>query len=332
METASKIFVKIIESQSFQRSRRPRVFGMVALRRLVKHNSDPSFFDFETSVPGQWCLDSLKSSVRELRIAAGRTFGTYFSGRLNKWYDKNVIRRKQKNALEYLKTLSDRDLPHFHEACILAWGQVGRVISDDELGLVLLGLIEFLGNSNTIVSAWAYNELLNVADARGLPPKRLFQPFWSSLAFSVVKDLVSKPQTASKIAELLQLAGGVPELLRLLQSYALPWLVLKKKRDVIQKIAEARIGDDKDCSVPCMDYRHIYSILALLLVQDVPDVTSFAMELLRHVSPRFEKTELVELLRTDPTIMALELFKLAADGDEERSVRVSFRQCFSVYY
>ncbi|KAK1750228.1 protein kinase rad3 [Echria macrotheca] len=323
MESASKIFVKIIESQSFQRSRRSRVFGMVTLRRLVKHNSDPSFFDFETSVPGQWCLDSLKSSVRELRIAAGRTFGTYFSGRLNKWYDKSVIRRKQKNALEYLKTLSDRDLPHLHEACILAWGQVGRVISDDELGLVLLGLIEFLGNSNTIVSAWAYNELLNVADARGLPPKRLFQPFWSSLAFSVVKDLVSKPQTASKVAELLQLTNGVPELLRVLQGYALPWLVLKKKRDVIQKIADARVGDDdKDCAAPCIDYRHIYSILALLLVQDVPDITSFAMELLRHVSKRFEKTELVELLRTDPTIMALELFKLAADGDEERSVRV----------
>jgi len=322
-DRATAIFVAIVRLPMFQELRRPRVFAMVALRRLVKHSPSPAFFDFETSFPGQWCLDCLKSSIRELRIAAGRTFGIYFANRANDSLDKSVVKRKRRNALEFLKTLSEKDVSYLHEACILAWGQAGRAIDGDELGLVLLGLVEYLGHRHTLVSAWAFSEMLNIADARGVTPRRLFQPFWPSLAFSVVKDLVSKPQTASKIAELLQLQGGVQELLRLLQQQALPWLVLNRKRDVIQKIAEAR-GETESCE-PCLDTINLSSILALLLVQDVPNVAEFSMSLLRAASSQFDNSELVDLLRTDPLLMTLELFKLAADGDEARKARVSLK-------
>jgi len=321
-DQAISCFIAIIRLPGFQEFKRSRVFAMVALRRLAKHSPSLGFLDFETSFPGQWCLDCLRSSIRELRVAAGRTFGIYFVDRPNNGLDKNLVRRKRKNALEFLKTLSDKDVMHLHEACILAWGQVGRVIDEDDLGLVLLGLVEYLGHRNTIVSAWAFSEILNVADTRGVSPRRLFQPYWPCLAFSVVKDLVSKPQTASKVTELLQLQGGVPELLRLLQRQALPWLVLKKKRDVIQKIAEAR--GETESFQPCLDTMNLSSILALLLAQDVPDIGDFSMSLLRHISPQFSRSELVELLRTDPLLVALELFKVAADGDDARRARVSW--------
>ncbi len=45
--------------------------GNIAWRRLVLHSVDAEFLDLETSTAGQWCLQSLKSSVRELRVAAG---------------------------------------------------------------------------------------------------------------------------------------------------------------------------------------------------------------------------------------------------------------------
>ncbi|KAK0655783.1 hypothetical protein B0T16DRAFT_487236 [Cercophora newfieldiana] len=317
-DRATSIFIAIIRSPGFQKLKRPRVFAMVALRRLAKHSPSIGFLDFETSFPGQWCLDCLRSSIRELRVAAGRTFGIYFLDRPNNGLDKNLVRGKRKNALEFLKTLSEKDTMHLHEACILAWGQVGRVIDDDDLGLVLLGLVEYLGHRNTIVSAWAFSEIMNVAEARGVTPKRLFQPYWSSLAFSVLKDLVSKPQTASKLAELLQIPGGVPELLLLLQRPALPWLVLKKKRDVIQKIAEAR---GEAIFGPCLDTVNLSCILALIFVQDVEKPEDFAMTLLRNIGPEFGNFELVELLRSDPLLIALELFKVAADGDETRRAR-----------
>jgi serine/threonine-protein kinase ATR len=68
---AQKIFAKLIRLPCFVGSKRPRVIAMMALRRLVFHTNDAEFFDLETSGPGQWCIQSLQSSLRELRIAGG---------------------------------------------------------------------------------------------------------------------------------------------------------------------------------------------------------------------------------------------------------------------
>lgn len=45
--------------------------AMFALRRFTVHFDDPVFFDLEKSPLGQWCLQSLRSSIRELRVASG---------------------------------------------------------------------------------------------------------------------------------------------------------------------------------------------------------------------------------------------------------------------
>ena len=69
--TATTFFAELVRLPSFTETKRPRIIAMVALRRLVLHSMDPDFLDLETSPAGQWCLQSLRSSVRELRIAAG---------------------------------------------------------------------------------------------------------------------------------------------------------------------------------------------------------------------------------------------------------------------
>jgi serine/threonine-protein kinase ATR len=313
------LFGKIIKLPSFLESKRPRVFAMVALRRIAKHSTETEYWDLEKSGPGQWCLQSLHSSVRELRIAAGRALSVFIAEPAVPGFKRDVLKRNRTNVLGILKSLSDKETARLHETCIMAWGQVGRVVSADELNLVVIKLVEYLGHRNMIVPAFAFNELLSLADSRGETPGRLLQPFWASLAFSVVKDLVSKPQTAGRVAELLQMS--VPGLLRMLQRHALPWLVLTKKREVIQKIAEAR--GETEAWQPCLDPTNLPSILALLLVQDVPDIVAHTMSLLGHVSPHLEGFELVELLRTDPLMIALELFKAAAESNEARKARVS---------
>lgn len=68
------VFSTLVKSASFLDSRRPRVMAMYALRRFTTHFDDPNFVDLEKSSLGQWCLQSLRSSVRELRIAAGYVF------------------------------------------------------------------------------------------------------------------------------------------------------------------------------------------------------------------------------------------------------------------
>lgn len=65
------VLTKLVSSQVFQASRRPRVLGMIAVQRFTVHFTDPNFMDLGTSPLGQWSLTSLQSSVRELRILAG---------------------------------------------------------------------------------------------------------------------------------------------------------------------------------------------------------------------------------------------------------------------
>ncbi|KAK4155321.1 hypothetical protein C8A00DRAFT_42044 [Chaetomidium leptoderma] len=312
------MFSRVIKLPSFLESRRPRVFAMISLRRLVRHSTNGELWDLEKSVPGQWCLQSLQSSIRELRIAAGRALAVFISEPPTPGFDWEVLKRNRANALSILKSVSDKGAANLHETCIMAWAQVGRVVSADELNLAVIKLVESLGHRNMMVSGFAFNEILNLAEFRGETPAQLFQPFWTNLAFSVVKDLVSKPQTAQMVADLMQM--GVPDLLLMLQQHCLPWLVLTKKREVIQKITGAR-GETEPLRA-CVDAANLPSILALLLVQDAPDIATHAMSLLGHVSSQGHRFELVELLRTDPLTIALELFKAGADANAARRARV----------
>ncbi|KAK4682269.1 serine/threonine-protein kinase M1 [Podospora pseudoanserina] len=311
-------FSKLILLQEFVESRRPRIFAMIALRRIARHVPNGEFWDNGKSAPGKWCLQSLSSSVRELRIAAGRALPIFLANFSATEVDNSVIKRNTARTIGLLKSISDQNVISLQETCIMAWGQVGRVVADTELNLVLVKLVEYLGHHNMMVSTVAFNEIMNLAESHDVAIASLFRPFWPSLAFSVVKDLVSRPQTTQLVAELLQIS--VHNLLKMLQKHALPWLVLGKKREVIQKIAEAR--GEKDCWQPCVDAENLPSILALLLVQDVPNVESYAMELLQHTSAHLNKSPLVDLLRTGPMMIALELFKYAAAANDDRKPQV----------
>jgi len=65
------ILSNLVKSPGFLGSRRPRVLAMTVIQKFVAHFDSPAFISLEASTLGQWCLQSLQSSVRELRIAAG---------------------------------------------------------------------------------------------------------------------------------------------------------------------------------------------------------------------------------------------------------------------
>lgn len=317
---ACAMFASIVRFPVFLESKRPRVVAMISLRKILRHSPDLQFRDLQgVGGPGQWCTQSLQSSIRELRLAAGRALAAFLGGPHQEACDESILDRNRVYAVGVLKLLSDKNIPHLHETCIAAWGQVGRVAPDEELNLVLLQLVEYLGHRNMIVSAFAFNEILAVADARHVIPRQLFAPFWRTLGFTAIKDLVSKPQTSKMVAELLH--TSVTVLLKLVQAHALPWLVLTRKREVIQKIAEAR--GETEAWEPLIDGHNLGATLALLLVQDVADLPSYCMSLFRHVSPHFEDFSLVDLLASEPTLTALELFKACGDADDSRKPRVS---------
>lgn len=64
-------FANLIKSPRTQNFRKPRIAAMMALGRLLSHTTNTDQLNLATSAFGQWCLQALHSSLRELRIAAG---------------------------------------------------------------------------------------------------------------------------------------------------------------------------------------------------------------------------------------------------------------------
>lgn len=66
--TAIESLFKLIQKPKW---RGPRIAVLLALRRLLSHSTSWTHLDLSKSVLGQWCLQSMHSSLRDLRIAAG---------------------------------------------------------------------------------------------------------------------------------------------------------------------------------------------------------------------------------------------------------------------
>lgn len=325
------ILTRLIGLASFRESRRPRVVAMVALRRVILHSRNSEFLDLEKSVLGQWCLQALQSSVRELRIAAGRAITLFLRRDISQAVGLRILNNNTANALAFLKSVSDKNEPSINETCLMAWGQVGRVVADDGLNLVLVKMLELLGHQNPIISAVALNEMTNLAIHRKTTPRRLLEPFWRSLAYLTVKDMFTRPQTTQMVADLLK--TNVTELLLLIQPHALPWLVLHRRKDVIQRFLDAR----KETLAPSQrDSEHIWTmlyiddanlstILSRLLVQDEPQLEEYVGSVLRDVCQTAEVPSLKELLSTNPVPTTLELLKMSGEADETTRATVSAR-------
>ncbi|RYP77529.1 hypothetical protein DL771_001102 [Monosporascus sp. 5C6A] len=224
----------------------------------------------------------------------------------------DTIYKNRTIVLKLLRSLSEQNQPHLTETCIMAWSQIGSVVTEDQLNLVLIKLVEYLGQASVITSATAFTEIMNIAQCRQMTPRQLLEPFWRSLAFSAVKDCVTQPKLIRLLAELMSM--NIQDLILYIHGHAMPWLVLTKKRDVIQKIAEVR-GEEEPWQ-PCLDNANLGPILALLLIQEVSDVQEYSMTLLRQISSHFDGLSLVELLQMEPLITTLELLKAAGDADE----------------
>ncbi|KAI1176429.1 phosphatidylinositol 3 [Nemania sp. FL0916] len=311
---AIEIFTSVLQNPTFSESRKPRVAAMVSLRRIAKHYTSTEFIDMEVSFAAQWCLKSLHSSQRELRIAAGQTL-TVFLALPGQSSIKDAVMKKNRGvALGVLRNLSDQCQPNFTESCILAWSRVSSVLPEDELILVLVKLVEYLGNESAVASAAAFTEILQVARYRSVAPRQLFGFYWSSLAYLAVRDVVTQPKLARLLAEIQDMS--LPQLLLHIQADALPYLVLNKKTDVIQMIAEVR--NETEPWQPCLDNANLGRILALLITQETTDIQQYTMSLLRNVSPHFDEFNLADLLQTEPLATALYVLKATADAEESR--------------
>ncbi|KAH0566290.1 hypothetical protein GP486_000316 [Trichoglossum hirsutum] len=303
----------LIKTPECQRSTKPRVWAMLAVRKLMVHTNNPAYLELAKSYFGEWCLQSHCSSLRELRIAAGRALPTF----LRKSLKPEILQENRIVVLDFLRKVSDQNELSLQETCVLAWGQVAFVSSDDELNIVLLRLVQYLGHPNPIIYGLAYYQLQRLSRVNRTPLWRLLMPFWPSISVTVVKDLQTCPQTIQLLSDLLCMS--VSEFLKETQHHTLPYLILLKKRDIILRVAQAS-GGDSSWSI-CVKDKNLAATLALLFVQPFNNVEGTTMALLREASPMFGKLELEEFAQSLPIPVAAELLKIAGDQVSEKKLR-----------
>ncbi|KAG8530063.1 uncharacterized protein KY384_005545 [Bacidia gigantensis] len=222
-------------------------------------------------------------------------------------------------TLDYLRNLSERGDLSLQETCILALGQMIRNVEDcDELNLALLKLVEYLGHPNALLSSLSYDELQLVSNHSPFTALKLFAPYWRTIAVAVVQNLLRRPQLVQQIADLL--AMSVPKFLASTQMHTVPYFVLRKQRELLQRIAEA---SNLTVMALCREHNNMAAILANILLQASSDVEDLVINLLHSVSPEFDNVDCAELLRSEPQATATELLKFAGEVDETRRIQAS---------
>ena len=116
------------------------------------------------------------------------------------------------------------------------------------------------------------------------------------------------------------LAMTVTDFLRLTQYHTTPFLVLTKKRDILQRVAGACGRSIKD---QCMEHNNLAAILAYILLQPSKDTEDMIMGLVRAASSEFDNVDCAELVKGEPMLTASELLKAASEDDDLKRSRVS---------
>lgn len=201
------------------------------------------------------------------------------------------------------------------------------VSEDRELNLALLQLVDLLGHTNPLVCGLAFSEIETVAQHKGVPAVKLFAPYWPSVAVSVVLDIHLRPQKIQQLCDLLGL--DVNQFLAMTERNTIPSLVLHRKKDILQRIAAARGGNATVHDVCLQPRSNMAAILTLLLSQPGVDVEEAALQCLTDVAPGFNGSDLADLVKMDPTLLACELLKFIAEQPTERKSRA--HQAFNIF-
>lgn len=134
----------------------------------------------------------------------------------------------------------------------------------------------------------------------------------------MVNDIQRRPQIAQQLSDLLGMT--VTEFLLITQTHTVPYLVLTKKREILQKVADSCNRSPKTL---CMDHNNLAAILACILLQAPDDTEGTIMALFAVVSSEFTKIDCAELIKAEQPLTASELLKAAGEGDETRRQKAS---------
>ena len=303
--------------RSISRRSRARVSAMKALRHIIMHIASPENWKLDQTPAGDWCLQSLKSSSRDLRVVATRTLQAFVMRRSH--VDISLVRENRITALDSLHNLWQKGEVVLQETTIMALTQVAMIVGDEELNIILVRLTEYLGHTNPYITGLVYAEIQHLAQSLHTSIWLLFRPFWRTLGVVFAKSLVSRPVVAQQLCDLLGM--DMASLMGHAAMFALPYLVLHKAHDAIRRFAEAN-GPSTTAFDLCTEGRNLIPILSFLLVQPFVDAEQSIMSILSEISSDFGKAELADWVALVPIQIACELLKAIGDTGQGKSSRV----------
>ena len=146
---------------------------------------------------------------------------------------------------------------------------------------------------------------------------KLFAPYWRTIAVTVVQNIHRRPQIVQQVSDLL--AMSVSDFLSMTQAHTVPYFVLTKKQDVLQRIADAC---GQSIMVLCKEHNNLAAILSCVLLRTSSDVENVVMALLNAISPEFGNVDCADLLKSEPQATASELLKAAGEDDDIKRAKV----------
>ncbi|KAF2457856.1 hypothetical protein BDY21DRAFT_320173 [Lineolata rhizophorae] len=298
---------EIITTTRIKLTRSFRAAIGVVVGRMVQHINDSESLNLSQSAFGTWCIKSLRSSVKDVRHYASLAFPLFLRDDLS----EDLRKHNRVVALNILQNLTDRNSLTLQPTVIHAWCSVGKVCGDDELNLALLTLVRYLRHSQPFICGVAYQSILRLARSKGISPDELFRPFWKNIAITVVQDIFSRPQLIQTLSELL--GKSVNQFLVQTQTDTLPYLVLMKKRNILERLAAAR-GPSVSILDLCMTpSKNRAATLARLLQHDPKDFENTAREFLCGAAEAPNDLDIASLVKSEPIQIACELLKSAAE-------------------
>ena len=294
----------------------PTVAAIRAFARLVMHNPSPDLIDLSQSALAQNVLGLLSSENRDQRIAVTQTIPILLRDRDSPLLapilaeNRQIIFRQLRKFQSGVKPLL--------ETTVMAYAQIGKVVTQSNLSYVLSHLVDFLGHNNSFIAALAYREILAVASSHGQSTWQMFSPFWSSISIKVVEQMRSRPQILQRLSEILDIRDSV--FLDRTQNFTVPMLVLGQHRDVVEQMSQKMV-------VPVWEMlkENMPFVLAVLFTQEGSRVKlgiEFLIDLMavnianEKNKPTIDTKSLIFSCRTPLTVELLKM--LAREGDVKR--------------
>ena len=162
-------------------------------------------------------------------------------------------------------------------------------------------------------------QLLRLSNQSPFLATRLFEPYWRTIAITVVKDIHARPQIAQQMCDLL--GFKIQDLLKMTKIYTVPYLVLMKKRDVLQRIADA-CEPEQSIFKLCTEPANMAAIFAYLLLRRPSNIASTALSLLQEASTEFRDHNFEDMLKSVPIPVAAELLKVLGEEGQVKNSRV----------